>query len=142
MEADHTTGHGALIVLILFFFASLFMVAETGCSSDSQDAQGTMTHTSSASETEQWTQDLNKKMDTAIAIMQIIKDDISELEKTEAGSARTTQQAPQQPKTRGEELRSNIDKMVKVLKVIKEDIDEIEKLDSVKEQKDALRKGR
>ena len=78
-------------------------------------------------ETKQWADEMRQKMDKAIAIMEVIREDIDDIEKSGV-----MKEEPQVPRPWGENVKSNIDKMTKFLEVIKEDVSELEKIDESK----------
>lgn len=110
---------------LLLFVASFFMllVLTTGSVCFPQSA------VSGTDRDEEYSlEDLKGKMEKAIAIMEIIKDDIEEIESETKGSEDTLSGGPAAKKTRPEEIKTNIDKMIKVMEVIRDDVDEIDAL--------------
>ena len=138
MKRKEIDGKNLLTIILLVCLIALCVFFETGCYSDNRNTSDTLSGAgpkrNDAREESYWAKDLDQKMDKAIAIMNIIKEDIKELDEAGVANTGSTTVKPfQTEKTKGEELRNNIDKMVKVLNVIRDDIGEIEKMDEGKQ---------
>ena len=114
-----------IAVLVTFF---IIMAVTSGCYSENYDSKTT------SQDAEYSMEDLRQKVDKAITIMEIIRDDIDELDNEMEAAEKTAVKSPEDM-TKGEALKNNIDTMIKVMEVIKDDVDEIEKLDDRKRDK-------
>ena len=74
-------------------------------------------------------EDAKSKIDSAIAVMNIIKEDIDELDKEGL-----LEEESQDLGTRAEQFEGNIDKLIKILNILKEDVREMEKMEEGAEQ--------
>ena len=124
---------------LLLIFLVLFLTAESvfnKCLADNfipRNAAGKTQAETDKSETDPyWAKDLKRKMDKAIAIMSIMKEDIDEVEKSGIDLSGNEPDTQDKSKSWGENMRNNIDKMMKVMEIIKEDVSDIEKLDERK----------
>lgn len=81
-------------------------------------------------------QDLETKIDKAIAIMKIVKEDVKELEKKKIIDEKGNFAQPESADSSwSENVGGNIDKMIKIMEIVKEDVSEIKKMDEQKEDR-------
>ena len=78
-----------------------------------------------------WTLDAKEKIDKAIAVMNIIRGDIDELDR-EGLLEEELSEPPKEPEKWGDDFRKNIDKLIKILQIIRRDVREVEKIDRQK----------
>jgi len=108
---------------ILFSFSTISLALDNFSSKNSTNNPSQV----SQIEEEEWAEDVKAKMDKAIAVMKILREDMDEFKKGDLKSKPSASYT-----TWSENLKDNIDDMIKVMKVIKEDVNEIEKLDENK----------
>ncbi|MFH1594031.1 MAG: hypothetical protein ABID09_04985 [Candidatus Omnitrophota bacterium] len=118
-------GYLRFKIFIVSFFVFLSLIGHA-CYADNFGPRNTAPEKSATKKDEAWTRELRRKMDKAIGIMKIIKEDINDLEDQDIAEDKASRA---KQATWGENARENIDKMVKVMNIIKEDVGEFEKLD-------------
>ena len=104
------------VLLIVFLSFSVF---SWGAAEEAAPKEGEPTN---------WKANLRDKMDRTIAVMNIIKEDIAELDKAEKKEA-AAREIPPEEQSWGQKLRSMLDKALKIMKIIKDDLRDFEKLD-------------